>query len=314
MLDTRAQRRQRWRNLAQGALLLGCLLAVAASLAWMLLGLMGLLGALALGLVVLLTGPEVPAGAVLGAFRAQPLPPAAAPDVHWMVQVLAGRARLHRPPELFYVPSPVPNCITVGRGDDTALAVTDGLLRRLTRRELAGVLAHEIGHLQAGDPRIMALSDAISRLTRWLCYVGVFSFLIGLPLVFQGEPRLLVLAAVLVALPFVVTLLQLALSRSREFDADLSAARLTGDPEGLACALEVLEASTGRLWERILLGRGYVSDPLLLRTHPSTAERARRLRELEPPAERWFVVGRPAAAGYPQAQEPVRSWSHGPGW
>ena len=96
----------------------------------------------------------------------------------------------------------------------------------------------------------MSLSDAIG----WLCQVLGFLGLMALPaavvLAFGGEARLLLLlAAVLLALPIVVILLQLALSRSREFDADLAAARLTGDPEGLACALEVLEWTTGRIWE-----------------------------------------------------------------
>lgn len=293
MLDSRTQRRQRTRNLAQGGLLLGGLLAVGGGLAWLLFGVVGLVGALVLGLAVLLTGPEIPPRTVLAAFRALPLPRDAAPELHWMVQVLAERAGLHRPPALFYVPSAVPNCISVGRGDTAAIAVTDGLLRRLTRREVAGVLAHEIGHLRAGDTRIMALSDAVGRLTQWLSYLGIVCILIGLPLVFQGEPRLLVLAAALVPLPFVVPLLELALARSREFDADLSAARLTGDPEGLASALEVLELSTGRLWERILVARGRLPAPLVLRTHPSTEERVRRLRQLEPADDPRPVVGRP---------------------
>lgn len=290
MLDSRMQHRQKARNVAQGVLLLAGLLGVAAGVAWLVLGVLGLVWILVVGAMVLLLRPRIPPRTVLALCAAEPLPYEAAPDLHWMVQALTERARLHREPALYYVPSLVPNCFCVGQGSDVVLAVTDGLLRRLTRREVLGVLAHEIGHLRAGDTRVMALSDAISRIAQWLSYLGIFSVLISLPLLFQGDPRLLVLSAALVALPFVVTLLQLALSRSREFDADLSAARLTGDPEGLATALEALDLSAGRLWERIFLARSRVPDPLLLRTHPATADRVRRLRELEPPDDRWLAA------------------------
>jgi heat shock protein HtpX len=87
-------------------------------------------------------------------------------------------------------------------------------------------------------------------------------------------------ALTLAALPTVMTLLQLALSRSREYDADLEAAVLTGDPEGLARALEQLERSDSRIWERIMVPHRRAPDPLLLRTHPPTEDRARRLRQL----------------------------------
>ena len=308
MLDARTQRRQRARNLLQTALLLGCLLALAVGLAALLFGVQGLLWILVPGSVVLLLRPRIPARALLAVYRAGPLPYAAAPDVHWMAQELAERAGLHSAPALYYVPSPVPNCFCVGQGRDVALAVTDGMLRTLTRRELAGALAHEVGHLRAGDPTVMSLSDAISRLAQAVAYVGIVAFLIALPPALDGDLRLLVISVLLVTAPVVVTLLQLALSRSREFDADLSAARLTGDPEGLAAALEVLEESSGRIWERILVSRTPLPDPLLLRTHPSTAERTRRLRALLPREDdRWLVVGRPVPPiGYPHVHGPTR--------
>ena len=300
------RRRQRLRNVAQSTLLLGCLLAVAAGLAWLLLGALGLTWTLALGAVVLLLRPRIPSQVVLAMYRAQPVPRVVAPELHWMVDELTERAGLHHRPELYYVPSQVPNCFCVGHGRDAVLAVTDGLLRTLTRRELAGVLAHELSHLRAGDTRVMSLTDVISRVTQGLALLGMVGFLVALPLALGGDPRLFLLCAVLVALPVVVTLLQLALSRSREFDADLAAARLTGDPEGLAAALEVLDARTGRIWERILLPRGALPDPLLLRTHPLTSDRTRRLRELEAGnGDRWVVVGRAAPpAGYPHADPP----------
>jgi heat shock protein HtpX len=241
-------------------------------------------------------------------YGARPLPYAVAPELHWMLRELTERAGLQSTPALYYVPSAVPNCFCVGEGRDVALAVTDGMLRKLTRRELAGALAHEVGHLRAGDTTVMGLSDAISRLAQALAYIGLVMFVVAVPRTLEGDARLLVLSLLLVASPVLVTLLQLALSRSREFDADLAAARLTGDPEGMASALETLEWANGRIWERILVSRGSLPDPLLLRTHPSTAERTRRLRELVTPDEdRWLVVGRAAPpAGYPHVHGPSR--------
>lgn len=102
------------------------------------------------------------------------------------------------------------------------------------------------------------------------------------PLTLRGDVRPLIASGVLVALPTVTTMLQAGLSRSREYDADLEAAALTGDPEGLASALEVLESLEGRVWERLMVPHGRRPDPLVPRAHPSSADRARRLRELAP--------------------------------
>jgi heat shock protein HtpX len=291
MLEPQVERRQRTRNAAQSALLLGSLLAVAAGLGWLMFDMAGLLWMLLLTGFVVLGAPRIPPQAVLALYRAEAVPYAAAPELHRMLDELAARAGLHHPPALSYVPSAVPNAFCVGHGSEASLALTDGLLRRLTRREVAGVLAHEVSHLRAGDPAVMSLSDVIGRLCQVLGLAGLLTLPIGVVLAVGGEPRLLLLCAVLVPLPAVVTLLQLALCRSREFDADLAAVRLTGDPEGLARALEVLELTTGRIWERLLVGRGALPDPLLLRTHPATVERTRRLRALEPRDDDPWGVG-----------------------
>ena len=302
MLDPRVKRRQRVRNAAQSTLLLGCLLAVAAGVGRLLLGAVGLLWLTVLAAVLFLLRPRIPARVVLGMFRARPLPRGEAPELHWIVDRLVERAGLHHRPAVYYVPSPEPNSFCVGRGSAAVLAVSDGLLRQMPRRELTGGLAHEVGHLHAGDAAVMTLTDAISRLAQGLALLAFLFLPVALVAAAQEDVGPLLVCGVLIALPVVVTLLQLALSRAREFDADLSAARLTGDPEGLARALEILEAATGRMWERVLVARTRLPDPLLLRTHPSTEERTRRLRALEPgTAERWYVVGRAAPpAGYPE--------------
>lgn len=312
MLDARAERRRWARNALQSTLLVGCLVTIAAGTAWLLFGTVGLL---ALAGLVRLLRPRIPARRVLEIYGAARLPYPAAPELHVMVRELCRRARLHRSPTLYYVPSPVPNCFSLGTRRDAAIGLTDGLVRRLARRELAGVLAHEIGHIHAGDPAVMSLSDAISRMAQVLSWVGMVGLVVSLPLAIVGRPRPLLLAAAAVLLPIVVSLVQLALSRARELEADLAAARLTGGREGLARTLEVLEWSSGRIWERLLVTRGQLPDPFLLRTHPPTAERTRRLRLLEPGYARWpDDAGWFAPAGYPHVPGPPRLRFPGVRW
>jgi heat shock protein HtpX len=118
-----------------------------------------------------------------------------------------------------------------------------------------------------------------------VAWLGAWSVLVTVPFaVVRGDPVPLLLSGLLVVVPTVVTLAQLSLSRSREYDADVDAIALTRDPEGLATALLALDSIEGRIWERILVGRSGPPDVLLLllRTHPPTDERVRRLHALVP--------------------------------
>ncbi|HET8988667.1 MAG TPA: zinc metalloprotease HtpX [Humibacillus sp.] len=274
--------RHRLRNLVQELLLLTGMAVVLGTVAWLLTGVTGLVWVLLVVVVLGALRPRVPTEWVLSMYQAQPVPRWAAPRLHEIVDVLAARAELDRRPALFYIASPVANAFVVGRRDDAALAVTDGLLRVLTARELVGVLAHEISHLRNGDTSIMSLSDVVARLAQWMGWVGLWSVAMTFPLAIAGGSFMpVLLSLLLVVVPTVVTLMQLAVSRSREYDADLDALALTGDPEGLARALVALEVSDGRIWERILVGRSAGPDPLLVQTHPSTEERVRRLRAVQ---------------------------------
>ncbi|OLT20751.1 hypothetical protein BJF78_09320 [Pseudonocardia sp. CNS-139] len=255
MLEPHLRRRHRIRNAAQAVLLLGGMVAVLAVLSWTLFGAIGLLWALGIAAVVLLLRPVPSPQLVLSMYRAQPLPPAVLPELHRFADVLAARAGLPATPPLYYVASPMLNAFAVGGRGNAAIAVTDGLLRALPGRELAGVVAHEVSHVRAGDLWIMNLSDVIGRVTHVLAYGGVLVMLFTLPFSLaagEGGTPFWVLAF-LALLPTAVSLLQLALSRSREYDADFEAAELTGDPEGLARALERLDGATGRIWERVLV-------------------------------------------------------------
>lgn len=280
-LDVEAQRRHKRRNRLQAALLLGGMAVVLALCAWLMAGEAGAVVVALGGLLALAIRPRVSPQWLLRVYGGQPLPVAAAPEVHRLVQALAQRSGLRATPRLYYVPSPMLNAFAVGRPDESAIGITDGLLRSLTGRELAGVLAHEISHVRSDDLWIMTLADTLGRITHALAYAGLLLLLLGVPLLAAGSATVVLVAAVLTVVPTIVTLLQLALSRSREYDADLEAARLTGDPDGLAAALRRLELAEGRIWERLLVPhRRRTPDTLLLRTHPPTEERTRRLQEL----------------------------------
>jgi heat shock protein HtpX len=292
------RRRQRRRNRIQGLLLLGGMVLTLALCAWFIFGGDGVLWVVLFGVGALALRPRMRPDWVLRMYRARPLHPSAAPDLHRVVATLAQRAGLPRTPVLYYVPSSMLNAFAAGQRSEAAIAVTDGLLRGLTGRQLTGVLAHEISHIRSDDVKIMTLADTVGRLTHGVAYAGLALVLLGLPMLASGSALPLLIAAVLMAIPTVVTLLQLALSRAREYDADLEAATLTGDPGGLASALQTLAKREGRIWERILVPHGRTPDPLLLRTHPPTDERVRRLLALSPTQHPPVVIrGEPLPAG-----------------
>jgi len=284
-IDLARQRRRRRRNAWQTALLLGGMGVLMAACGWIVAGPQGLLWVGMLGGFLLIAGYRASPRMVLRLFGAVPLSQQDLPDVHRIVEVLSARAGLPRPPRLYFISSRLTNAFTVGSRDDAALAITGGTLRLLNLRELAGVLAHELSHLANNDTRVMALADVISRLTRAMAFAGVLLLLMNLPLMAVGGTTLSwVLILLLVFAPTIGTLLQLALSRTREFDADMEAVRLTGDPAALASALRKLERHQGAFWEDILIGGRRIPEPSVLRTHPDTEERVRRLLELRLPA------------------------------
>ncbi len=271
-----------WRNRLQSLFLLLVMGGFMALLGWLLWGESGvwmMLLTTALGVVF---NPGLSPRWVMRLYGARPLTREQAPELFEIVAQLAGRAGLTRPPELHWVPSSMLNAFAVGTPEQSAIAVTDGLLRRLDLRELTGVLAHEISHVRNRDLWVMGLADLFSRATSTLSLFGQFLLLANLPLILLGGVTISWSAILLLVFaPTLSGLAQLALSRTREFDADLNAARLTGDPDGLAAALAKIEQVQGNWLERIFLPGRRVPEPSLLRTHPETADRIARLMALK---------------------------------
>lgn len=228
--------------------------------------------------------------AALMAYRAQPLARHEAPELYDMVGSLSAKAGIPMP-TLFVVPTKSPNAFATGRDPEhAAVAVTEGILELLSREELEGVLAHELTHIRNRDTLTQAvagtLAGAITFIGRFLTFGGLYY-----PVTRddrRGANPLGVLFLIILA-PIAAALVQFAISRTREFAADLGSAEITGNPLSLASALKKLEA----VGHQIPMNGNPAMSPLLIvnplsteglqslfRTHPSTEERIRRLLEL----------------------------------
>ncbi len=280
-MDPTVFQRHKLLNWLQSTLMLSGMGGLVAVVGWLLAGEDGAWLALGLGVLMVVFSPRLSPRLVLRMYGAVPIEYSQAPQLYALVEELAQRAELPAVPRLYYIPSPELNAFTMGRPQEAVIAITDGLLRTMNLRELAGVLGHEIAHIRNNDVWVMNLADTLTRVTANLSLLGQLILLINLPLIMvTGEGVSWLAVLLLVFAPSLSALLQLALSRTREYDADLGAVELTGDPEALASALAKLERHNEGWLRRILLpGRGD-PEPSLLRTHPPTRERIRRLMEL----------------------------------
>ena len=280
-------------NTRQSALLVGGLGLVTTFAAWLVWDWPGVLIALAWIGTLYAFAPRLPPELIMRMYRARRIDPGQGGQIGYVLDVLARRAGLPAVPALYVIPSMTLNAFATGTPDRALVGVTEGLLRRLSLRELAGVLAHELSHVRNNDLAIMGLADVMTRFTQALSYLALILAVFNLPAMLLGDSDIPFSALLLLYLaPTIDSLLQLGLSRTREYDADLEGAMLTGDPGGLAAALDKLERYQGRFWEDLMFpvpGRR-IPQPSLLRSHPPTQDRIARLlalenRELPPPIE-----------------------------
>ncbi|MEW5882708.1 MAG: zinc metalloprotease HtpX [Armatimonadota bacterium] len=217
--------------------------------------------------------------------RARPLDRSAAPWLHAANEELSARAGIPTPP-LYVSADPQPNAFACGRGPGaSSVCVTRGLLETMSEREVIGVLAHELAHIKNRDVLTMSIVAAVSQAIMFLQYLAFF---VPIGRDEDGPNPLAVLLAVIVA-PFAAILIQMAVSRTREYAADATGAQLMGDPLPLADALTTLGAATKALQSRVAqpaTAHMYIAQPLsgglagLFSTHPPIEERVRRLRAL----------------------------------
>ena len=287
-------------NRLHTALLLVSMLALLGLLGWLLGGVGAIIWAVLLGALAMFFTQRATAQAVLRMYKAQPLSVQDAPALYQIVNELARRANLPAAPKLYYIPSAILNAFAVGNRANAAIGLTDGILRQLDLRELTGVLAHEMSHIRNNDMRVMSLADAISRVTSVFSSFGKFLLLFNLPLILMGRASISWWAILLlIVAPVLIGLLQLALSRTREWDADLDAIQLTHDPVGLSNALRKLEYYSQNWLQQILFPGAGVPGPSILRTHPHTADRLARLAELSAQEQQHPQIGPRQGTPYP---------------
>jgi heat shock protein HtpX len=273
----------RFRNLMHSIVLIGGIGLITAVCAYTLWGRPGVVGTFALLLVLLLVSPRIAPEVIIRMYGAQRVG-VYGDSLLRTVEELARRAGLPVVPKVYIIPSPLLNAFATGSHNDAIVAVTHGMLSTLSGREIAGVLAHEMAHIQNNDLWVMSLADTLSRFTHFMSMLAVILFFLNLPLVFFGAAQIPWLSIILLYFaPTLSSLLQLGLSRAREYAADLEGARLAGDPEGLISALAKIERQQGGVWEKVFLPGRRVPVPSILRTHPVTEERIARLRALSQP-------------------------------
>lgn len=228
----------------------------------------------------------------LRAYNAQPLAESQVPELYELVRELCRKAELPTP-RLYVIPTDVPNAFATGRDPEhAAVAVTEGILSMLNRDELAGVISHELSHVKHRDTLIMTLSASIATAISYIANIAQWAAIIGTARDEDGNrSNPIALIVTIVIAPLAASLIQFALSRSREYMADASGARICGKPLALASALLKLDdyahhrvipdakpATSGLFIINPLAGVGGVAN--LFSTHPSTEERVKKLREI----------------------------------
>ncbi len=224
---------------------------------------------------------------VLRLYNARQVDGRTAPELHGMVEQLADRAGLPMP-KVYIIESDQPNAFATGRNpQNAAVAATTGLLRRMSSEQVAGVMAHELAHVKNRDTLIMTITATLA---------GALSMLANFSLFFGGNRNnplgIVGVLLMMILAPLAAMLVQMAISRSREYEADRIGSEICGHPLWLASALERLETAARQI-DNVAAERNpatahmFIVNPLhahkvdsLFSTHPSTANRVARLRQM----------------------------------
>jgi len=298
-------------NLVKTAMLLAFMTALFMGVGYMIGGTTGMMIAFVIALAMNMFSWWNSGNMVLRMHNAMAIDRASAPEYYGLVEALAERAGLPMP-KVYLIKTDQPNAFATGRNpSNAAVAVTTGLLERLTREEAAGVIAHELAHIQNRDTLTMTVTATLAGAISML---GNFAFFFGgsrdnnNPFGFFG------LLVTMIVAPFAAMLVQMAISRTREYSADKRGAEICGNPEWLADALAKIAAAAGRTVnvsaERSpATAHMFIINPLngeradnLFSTHPDTENRIRALMEM---------AGRTEKATAPPPSRPSRSGNSG---
>jgi heat shock protein HtpX len=227
----------------------------------------------------------------LSAYKAQPIMREQAPAIYDMVERLAAKAEIPMP-GVYLVPGAAANAFATGRDPEhAAVAVTEGIVQALSSEELEGVLAHELTHIINRDTLTQAVAATIGGAIAFLAQMLQYSMFFGGNRDREGgSANPIALIATIVLAPMAATVIQMGISRTREYAADAGAAKLTGNPRALAQALQRLETSAQKLpmnanpaFEPLLIVNALPQQTFrsLFSTHPPTADRIAKLLEIE---------------------------------
>jgi heat shock protein HtpX len=225
-------------------------------------------------------------------YRAQPIQREQAPELYDMVRDLTARVNMPMP-KLYIIPTESPNAFATGRDPQhAAVAVTQGILRLLTWEELRGVLSHELSHVLNRDILISSVAATLAGAIMMLARIVQFGFMFGgyggRDDDRGGNPLGLLIMAILA--PLAAMLIQMAISRSREYQADESGAKLINDPRGLATALQKIQSASQKIpmrnanpaGEHLFIVKPFTGQGImqLFSTHPPTEKRIERLHQI----------------------------------
>ncbi len=226
---------------------------------------------------------------VLSMYRAQEVSPAQAPQMHQIVEELAREAGIPKP-RIYIIPDESPNAFATGRNPQhAAVAATEGILRLLTPAELKGVLAHELGHVLNRDILISSIAATLAGAIMILANMAKWGAILGFGRDDDEGPGFLGIIIMSIIAPIAAMLIQMAISRSREYLADETGAHLAHNPESLARALEKLTLGAQRvpMDASPATAHMFIVNPLtgrslmnLFSTHPPLEERIARLRAM----------------------------------
>ena len=225
---------------------------------------------------------------VLKMYKAKEVTPTEAPELYGIVRGLVDRANMPMP-KVYIIDTPMPNAFATGRNPShAAVAATTGIMRILDRNELEAVMAHELSHVRNRDTLISSVAATIAGVITFVANMAQWS------LIFGGNDddggNIVGVIAMAILAPIAAMVIQMAISRSREFGADAGGAELSGRPMALASALSKLEGAAGRVQADVnpSTAHMFIVNPLkgkklasLFSTHPSTEERIARLSAMQ---------------------------------